>query len=130
MPIGLSVPVYVNKGGGAQMQKEENQLDKLVVLALQEGEDDNPFQELGLDPRIIYRVNDDAAKFDARDDIENILKSFKNRLELGPDGVVINKEDNTQQTEEGELHVSFEYINLDVNEAKEFAAPFEELGDK
>lgn len=130
MATGLAVPVFVNKGGGAQRQKEETQLDKLVVLALQEGNDENPFQDLGLSPTFIYRINDEAAKYDAKNAIENILKSFENRLKLGPDGINIAENENETQTEEGELHVSFEYINLDINEAREFAAPFDELGDK
>jgi len=130
MPTGLSVPLTVNKGGGARVEPEETQLDKLVVLALQEGDDDNPFQNLGLNPSILYRVNDDGAKFDAREEITNILKTFRGRLKISDAGVVIRDSDNTPQTEEGELHVSFQYINLDINEIKEFAAPFEELGDK
>lgn len=129
MTTGLSIPMQVNKGGGAKIEPENTQLDKLVVLALQEGDDDNPFQDLGLSPSIIYRVNDDAAKFDAKDEIETVLKSFEGRLKIH-DGVKIAEAENNPQTEEGELHVSFEYINLDVNEAREFAAPFEELGDK
>lgn len=126
--IGLSIPLRVNKGGGAAKETEENQLDKLVVSALQEGGDENPFQDLGMKSRIIFRINDDAAKFDVVDDIKRILKAFEGRLELGPDGIVVTDILNPQ-TEEAESNVHFEYINLDINEAREFAEILTKLGD-
>lgn len=128
MPRGLSVPLRVNKGGGAAKESVETQLDKLVVLALHEGGDDNSFQDLGMKPKIIFRINDDAAKFDVKGDIKRILKSFEGRLELGPDGIVVNEADNPQ-INEGDSNVSFEYINLDINEAREFAELLTRLGD-
>ena len=127
---GLSIPLTVNKGGGAKKESELTQLDKLIVLALQEGDDDNPFQKLGLSPKIIYRINDDISKYDSKIDIERILSSFRGRLQLGDDGVVIDSERNTPQIKEGDMNVSFEYINLDTDTARSFQAPFEELGDK
>lgn len=128
MPTGLSVPINVNKGGGAKVQSEDTQIDKLVVLALQEGEDDNPFQDLGISQTILYRVNDDGAKFDAKTEIERVLKSFNGRIQI-VDGIKISESETDPQTEEGELHVNFEYINLDTNEANEFSAPFRDLGE-
>ena len=128
MPKGLSVPLRVSKGGGAAKEKEENQLDKLVVLALQEGGDMNPYQNLGLKPKIIFRINDDGAKFDIADDIKRVLKSFDGRLQIGPNGIEIT-EDKNPQLEEGEANVSFEYVNLDINDAREFAELLTKLGD-
>lgn len=130
MAKGLSVPCYVNNGGGAKIESEENQLNKLIILALQEGEDENPFQEIGLDPAIIYRINDETAKYDAKTNIETILKSFDGRLKLNSDGVVISGEGNSPQDEEGEMNVGFKFIDLDTNVESEFATPFEELGDR
>ena len=126
---GLSVPVTVNKGGGAKKQGSDTQLDKLIVLALQEGDDDNPFQDLGLSPNIIYRINDDISKYDVKEEIERVLTSFKGRMKLSAEGVQINELRNTLQTVEGESHVSFEYMNLDTHSPREFQAPFTELGD-
>lgn len=128
MAKGLSVPLRVSKGGGAAKEQEDSQLDKLVVLAMQEGGDNNPFQDLGMKPKIIFRINDDAAKFDVVDDIKRILKSFEGRVELGPNGIVVDEKSNPQ-LEEGESNVSFEYINLDINEAREFAELLTKLGD-
>lgn len=131
MAKGLNVPITVNKGGGASKTKPETQLDKLVVLAVQEGGDDNPFQDLGLKPNIIYRINDDISKFDVKEELQRVLKSFVGRLELGPDGIVLkSSEDEQNQELQGEMNVMFEYLNLDTDELKEFLAPFIELGDR
>ena len=131
MPKGLAIPVSANKGGGALVEREENQLDKLVVSALQEGDDANPFQDVGLSPRVIFRINDDGAKFDAIDEIKRVLRSFGGRLKIGDAGIQIRDTGGGDiQGNEGESHVYFEYMNLDLNEAREFEAPFEDLGDK
>ena len=129
MPKGLAVPVYVNKGGGAKVQPDDTQLDKLIVLAVQEGDDDNPFQDLGLSQRIIYDINDDGSKFDVKGDVERVLKSFDGRMKLDDDGVVIAEEQNDARTSEGEMNVSFGYFNLEVDDERDFAIPFKELGD-
>jgi len=131
MPKGLSMPLGVAKSGGAKIEKEETQLDKLVVLALEEGDDDNPFQDLGLKPRFIFRVNDEGSLFDVKSEIEDLLKrSLKNRLGLSADGVIISEIQNDPQNREGERNISFEYMNLDINEKRQFSAPLEELGEK
>jgi hypothetical protein len=130
MPKGLAMPLGISKSGGAKVEKEESQLDKLVILALEEGEDDNPFQELGLPPRVVYRVNDTSSLFDVKSEIEDLLKrSFQGRLKLVSEGVVIEESKN-DTNKEGERNVSFEYINLDVNQEREFSSPLEELGDR
>jgi len=49
---GLSIPMTVNKGGGAKIENSDAQLHKLILQALQEGDDDNPFQDLGIQPKI------------------------------------------------------------------------------
>ncbi len=123
---GLSIPLTVNKGGGAKKEPETSQLDKLVVLALQEGDDDNPFQDLGLSSSLIYKINDDVSKYEAKVEIERALSRFRGRLKLSNDGVVID----SRESYDGESHVNFEYVNLDTNNLREFQAPFEELGDK
>lgn len=125
---GLDVPVSVNKGGGASKSKEETQLDKLIILAVQEGGDDNPFQDLGLKPRIIYRINDETSKFDIAEDIMRVLESFKGRIKVSPDGIVVNQAENTTQTEEGVMNVSFEYINLETEEVNVFEDLVKNLG--
>jgi len=128
MPRGLQVPLGVNKSGGAKIQDETTQLDKLVVLTLLEGGDDNPFQDLGLSPSILYRDNSDAAKFDAQTEIEQKLKSLESRMEITGDGVVIEEVVDPENQNEYTSVVSFEFVNLDTNDVREFASAFTALG--
>lgn len=130
MATGLQVPLIASKSGGAPLQDDNTQLDKLVVLALLEGGDDNPFQELGLSPSILYRDNSDEAKFDVKNEVEQKLKAFKGRLSLTETGVVISEKLNPESPNEYSSFVSFDYINMDVNDVREFASAFTELGDK
>lgn len=128
MATGLQVPLGVSKSGGAKIEDENRQLDKLVVLALMEGGDDNPFQELGLSPSILYRDNSDASKFDAQTEITQKLESFKGRLKLADSGVVIEEVLDPENDNEYTTAVSFEYVNMDVDELRDFSAPFTALG--
>jgi len=129
MPTGLQVPLVASKSGGAKIQDESLQLDKLVVLSLLEGGDDNPFQNIGLSPSVLYNDNSDEAKSEAKTEITEKLQSFKERLTLSDEGVVISEEQNPEQENEYTSYVRFDYVNLDVNDAREFASSFEKLGD-
>lgn len=128
MPKGLQVPLGVSKSGGAKIEDEARQLDKLVVLALLEGEDDNPFQNLGLSPSILYRDNSDASKFDAQTEITQKLETFKDRLKLTSEGVIIEEVLSPEDDNEYTTAVAFEYVNLDTDEVRSFSAPFIALG--
>jgi len=129
MATGLKVPLVASKSGGAAIQDEETQLDKLVVLSLLEGGDDNPFQDIGLSPTVLYRDNSDSAKADMRTEIEQKLKSFRGRLQLTDEGIVIEEKQNPEAMNEYSSFVRFDYVNLDVNDAREFASAFSTLGD-
>lgn len=128
MPRGLQVPLGVSKSGGAKLEDEARQLDKLVVLALLEGGDDNPFQELGLSPSILYRDNSDESKFDTQTEISQKLETFKDRLKLSEEGVIIEEVLSPEDENEYTTAVSFEYVNLDTDELRQFSAPFIALG--
>jgi len=128
MPRGLQIPLGVSRSGGAKIEDEARQLDKLVVLALLEGEDDNPFQNLGLSPSILYRDNSDASKFDAQTEITQKLESFKDRLKLMSEGVIIEEILSPENDNEYTTAVAFEYVNLDTDEIRSFSAPFTVLG--
>ena len=130
MPKGLQIPLGVSKSGGAKIEDESRQLDKLVVLALLEGGDDNPFQNLGLSPSILYRDNSDASKFDAQTEITQKLQGFKDRLKLSSAGVIIEEVLSPEDANEYTTAVSFEYINLDTDDVRTFSSPFRLLGSE
>lgn len=117
MPKGLTVPVMPGQSGGAQIQEDPNHLDSILRLALAEGGDDNPFQRLGLDRSIIFRINDPSARGVAKRSVEAIVRKFSDRIALDPSQPV-----SFSRTKEGELLVSFRYVDLTTNEATDFSA--------
>ncbi len=115
MGLGLAIPVGVNQGGGAQLEPDPQHLRTVLRLALSPGDDDNPFQNLGLDERIIFSINDPATRGVARNIIQKILQKFSDRLVLDPSSAV-----EFRQIKEGRLDISFRYVNLDTNEPTDF----------
>jgi len=116
MGKGLSVPVRVNQGGGAKLEEDPFHLSTVLRLALSAGDDDNPFQNLGIDQSILFAINDSGAQATARNIIKKILNKFSDRLKLDESRPV-----QFSQPNEGELEVSFRYINLDNNESTDFS---------
>lgn len=116
MAKGMTVPVGVSQGGGAALEDDPQHLNTILNMALQPGDDDNPFQSLGLDERIIFAVNDSAAQGLARNSIEKILRKYNDRLQIDPTVPI-----SFVKTAEGELECSFRYINLDTGKVTDFS---------
>lgn len=115
MAKGMSIPVGVDQSGGAKLEDDPQHLNTILNFALQPGDDDNPFQSLGLDERIIFAVNDPAAQGLARNSVEKILRKFNDRLRLDQSQGISFK-----QNGEGELECSFRYVNLDTGKVTDF----------
>ena len=115
MGKGFKMPVGVNQGGGANLEEDPLHLNTVLRNALLGGEDDNPFQSLGIDLSIIFATNDDSSKGVARNAVQKVLSKFSDRLKLVPNtGIDI------RQLEGGVLALSFKYINLDNNSVQDF----------
>lgn len=119
MGKGLITPVGVNQGGGAALEEDPLHLNTILRNALLGGGDDNPFQNLGLDLSIIFSVNNDSAKGVARSAVNKVLAKFRDRLRLVP-----NTQIEIRQVEGGQVELSFQYINLDNNQAQDFQLTF------
>lgn len=115
MSKGMAIPVGVDKSGGARLEDDPQHLNTILNLALQPGDDDNPFQSIGLDERIIFAVNDPAAQGLARNSIERILRKYTDRLQLDQSQPIT-----FTKTDQGTLQCSFRYINLDTGKATDF----------
>lgn len=115
MGKGLSVPVKTSPGGGAKLEDDPQHLSTVLRLALSIGEDDNPFQNLGMDKSSIFAINDASAKALAENNIRKILNKFSDRLKLDE-----NKPITFDQNTEGELQVNFGFINFDTGESENF----------
>lgn len=127
MTTGLSIPLQVNKGGGAKKDSGGSQLHKLIILALQEGDDENPFQDLGISAKMVYRINDDASKFDIEEELTRALKPLAGRMKILDPGIVL-KPVYEERNKKEEMHVSFEYIDLETGKQEDFSEPTVSLG--
>jgi len=110
MASGLQIPINVNKRGGAQVTDEDDQLKKLLLVALRPCNSANPFQQLGISADVIFRVNDDMIESEAALEIKNIFDYFeeRKRARLVSDPVF-------SRPRVGELQVDLEYINMENN---------------
>jgi len=117
MAKGLKVPVGVDKRGRALIENDESEnTKKILKLAFSEGGDNNPFQQLGIDSRLIFSI--DNASFRGR-----VLKAINQVLSKFTDLVALSDNEPIQITEtenEGEVNLTFFYIDLLTNKKEEF----------
>lgn len=120
MATGLKIPVGVNKSGGAAVETDPvRQKRKLLDLAFSLGDDDNPFQDLGLDRSLIFAVKDEAFEARAIVEVNRILAGFVDLIRISPD-VPIEFERET----EGEIELAFQYVDLEVDQVEDFTKKF------
>lgn len=120
MATGLKIPVGVNKSGGAKIETNRvEQTKKLLFQAFSEGEDDNPFQNLGLPSGLIFSIKNATFRGRAERAVRRTLKRFSDRVALVP-GKQISFVDIT----EGEIELSFEYVDLETGKVEQFIAQF------
>ncbi len=115
MASGLSFPVRASKSGGAAVDEESRQLQKILELAFSPGEDDNPFQALGISESVLFQVNDPSARGVLRSQVRKILSKFSDRVALDQ-----SRQISIQQNEEGKLVLAFRYVNLETNQVTDF----------
>jgi len=123
MPTGLKVPVRVNKSGGAAIETNESEQEKkMLELAFGEGDDKNPFQDLGIRGRnLIFSVMGAGFQARALRESERILAKFSETVALKPDEPIVF---NVENQDKGEIEMSFEYVDLFTNNVEQFRTPF------
>ena len=90
-----------------------------MFLALSEKDDDNPFQDVGLDSELIFSLKDTSVKGRAQQKIERILRKYEDTIEVAPDEPITVNVDN-----EGEVELSFSYIYKPTGKVEEFRRQF------
>lgn len=120
MPTGLRVPVGVNKSGGANIESDEpEQTKKMLFLALSEGGDDNPFQNLGLQGDLIFSIQNPAFRGRALKAVERVIARFSDRLVLAPGESIKFEADDTS-----EITMSFQYVDISTDKVEDFEMKF------
>lgn len=119
MSQGLAFPVRVNAGGGAELVSGSKQKKKLLSLAFSEGNDNNPFQDLGFSAGIIFQMQGSGLEGDMRRRVNDILKTFDDTIKLSP-------EDNIDfiRNVEGELEMVIRWIDTETQKIEEFRKTF------
>jgi len=96
----------------------------LLLLALQEGGDDNPFQDLGIDRSILFSVIDAAFRGRAERAINQVLAKFADRIQLAPDKPILFEIIPGTPDKDPSVEVSFEYVDLTTDKVEEFRNNF------
>lgn len=120
MPTGLRVPVGVNKSGGASVERDEaSQNRKLLILALCEGQDNNPFQSLGGFRELVFQIRNAGVRARAENRLRQILAKFADRIQLSPDTPI-----EFDTSTEAQIELRFSYVDLLTNTVEEFRQTF------
>lgn len=119
MPTGLKIPVGVdNRGRAAVETNQSKNTQKILTLAFQQGGDDNPFQQLGIDDRLIFSIKSASFRGKATQAVRRILSKFPELVRIVESTIAFD------DTVEGELTMSFKYIDLLTNTEEEFSQGF------
>src|SRR5262245_2061814 len=113
MATGLSLPLRADNGRAALSTGEE-QLKKVIMLAIADCDSGNPYQDLGIDQAIVFSMNDDQTKAYAK---RRIVDAFR-RLEVEGRAQLIGAPTFTT-LEGGSLECQIKYLNIETNEAQD-----------
>lgn len=118
MAKGLRVPVGCNEFGQAALVEGDNHADTILAMAINDDDNAHAWQtELGIGIDMIFDSKDLGvrAKISAR--ISKIFREFE-RLALYK---LVAGSMAWDDSVEGELTLSFQYVNLESDEVKSFA---------
>lgn len=123
MPVGLKIPMQANSSGGFATVDGDDNDAKIIKLYLSDGDNENAFQQditLGVD--MIFDILDPLMRARIRNRIERIFDRLKaeNRFDLLRNTF---QWDETNASE-GELILSFRYLNLESDEEKTYEQKF------
>lgn len=108
MARGLKLPVGVDERGRAAIEKDESaNTKKILILALQEGGDYNPFQNLGIDKRLIFSTKTSSFQGKALRAIRNVFDKYSLIARLDESRPITFQDEG-----EGAIAVEVFYIDL------------------
>jgi hypothetical protein len=111
---GLSIPVGVGPDGRARIDKDDQQLVKIIGLHLSFSDSENPFQDIGID-QVIFNVNDKRLQ----PLIRYRLNALFGRLEA-EDRAKLDENSVKFESVEAELILEFKFWNLETNNPVDF----------
>lgn len=118
MPSGLSIPVGVNTSGGAALVEHDENDKKIIFAALADDSNDSAFQQSeGLGIEMMFDINDPITRVQIERKIKTIFDKFEiqKRFSLLTDSI-----EWSENPEEGELILSFRYVNIESDEVETY----------
>jgi hypothetical protein len=124
MAVGLRIPVGVNKEGGAALEDSDANNDKIIKIALGDGDSDNAFQQdLALDEDMIFNIADPVEQAAIVTKLIRIFENFEN-IEKRFHLLVNTIEWDDSELKKGNMILKFRYVNLESDEEKPFEQRF------
>lgn len=118
MAQGLALPIYPIQGG-ATLETDSKQLQKIIMLQLSDCENSNPFnQNVGIDGGIVFQNNDAALRALIR---ARILQVFRNTEKAGRAKLVNGFPTFADDSANQELICSIRYINLETEQEEDMS---------
>lgn len=124
MPTGLAFPVYVNEQGGLSLVSGDSNDEKIITIALMDGENENAFQQdLALGQFMIFGIPDEDMQAKIVMKIVAIFTKFEEakRFKLLADTMKWSIDEG-----KGNLNLEFRYLNLESDEEKTYTYNFGE----
>lgn len=122
MAKGLALPVGVNSRGGSRTTEGDDQAKKVIAVALDEDDNDNPFQQNdGLGSSMIFSINDPSVRAKI---MNRLVKAFSEFEKLDLYKLVVESVKWQEDVENQELGLKFNWINLETDEVKDFEKRF------
>jgi hypothetical protein len=123
MPKGLKVPMSVNVYGGLSTIEGDENDAQVIKLSLLDGENENAFQQditLGID--MIFDIADPMMRSKVKNRIVRIFDIFESRKRFKLLENTIKWDES--RTRQGEMILSFRYLNLESDEPKTYEQKF------
>lgn len=120
MPTGIKLPFKVNSSGGISLSSDEEQNAQIIKLKLGDGDNENAFQQnitLGID--MIFAIGDPVIQGKITGRLYNAFEDFERdkRFKLLKNTIEWVEGD-------GEMTLSFRYIDLESDQPKTFTETF------
>lgn len=120
MTTGLKLPLQTNSTGGLALVNKEENNNKIIKIALSDGDNENAFQQkisLGLES--IFDINDNLIRSKIILKIKNMFKKFQAEKRF------VLMEDTVEWDESGgELKLTFKYLDMESDDPKTYNQSF------
>lgn len=116
MAVGLAIPVGTGPDGRAKLERNDQQLTKIIGSHLSFSDSENPYQDIGID-QVIFDINDKRLQPLIRYRLEVLFDRLEaeERARLDDGSIKF-----IQDAHEGEMVLEFKYWNLETNEPLDF----------